>query len=85
MSGLESPESYGSGYKFGVAKGVVEDLHGVVEVKDDDISERSLLCVLFQDSLAGFVLSFCILVVLSRPYKFDFYTDVCLLLSKLFH
>ena len=58
MSVLESPKSYGSGYKFGVAKGAVEVLHGVFEFKDDDVSERSLLCVLFQDSLAGFVLSF---------------------------
>lgn len=85
MSGLESPKSYGSAYKFGVAKGVVENLHGVVEFMDDDVSERSSLCVIFQDSLAGFILSFCILVVLSRPSKFHFYTDVCLLLSKLFH
>ena len=85
MSVLESPKSYGSGYKFGVAKGVVEDLDGVVEFKDDDVSERSSLCVLFQDSLAGLVLSFCILVVSSGPSKFDFYTNVCLLRSKLFH
>ena len=84
MSVLESPKSYASGYKFGVAKGAVEVLHGVFEFKDDDVSERSLLCVLFQDSLAGFVLSFWFLVFSSRPSKFDFYTDVCLLLSKLF-
>ena len=33
VSGLESPESYGSGYKFGVAKGVVEDLDGILEFR----------------------------------------------------
>ena len=62
MSVLESTKSYGSGYKFGVAKGVVEDLRGLIEFKDDDFSERSFLCLLFQDLLAGFVLSICILV-----------------------
>ena len=85
MSGLESHKFYGSGYKFGVAKGVVEDLDGILEFKDDDVSERSSLCVLFQNSLPGLVSSFCILVVSSGPSKFDFYTDVCLLRSKLFH
>ena len=33
-----------------------------MDFKDDDFSERSFLCVLFQDWLAGFVLSFCFLV-----------------------
>ena len=75
----------GSGHKFCVAMGIVEDLDGILEFKDDDVSERSSLCVLFQNSVAGLVSSFCILVVLSGPSKFDFYTDVSLLHSKLFH
>ena len=74
-----------SGLEFGVAKGVVEDLDGILEFKDDDVSERSSLCVLFQNSLAGLVSSFCILVVSSRPSNFDFYTNVCLLRFRLFH
>ena len=61
---------------------VVEDLDGILEFKDDDFSERSSLCVLFQNSLVGLVSSFCILVVSSGPSKFDFYTEVCLLRSK---
>ena len=50
----------GSGHKFCVAMGVVEDLDGILEFKDDDVSERSSLCVLFQNSLVGLVSSFCI-------------------------
>ena len=74
----------GSGHKFCVAMGVVEDLDGILEFKDDDVSERSSLCVLFQNSLAGLVSSFCILVVSSGPTKFDFYTDVLLLYQAVF-